>query len=79
MAKGFKTGGREQGTPNRLTKELRTLLKDIVFNELANLPENLEKLETKDRLELTYKFARLVIPQPEPVNPFTGEGWGTDI
>jgi hypothetical protein len=36
-------------------------------------------LDTKDRLELTYKFARLVIPQPEPVNPFTGEGWGTDI
>lgn len=79
MAKGFKTGGREQGTPNKLTRELRTLLKDIVFNELANLPENLDKLDTKDRLELTYKFARLVIPQPEPVNPFTGEGWGTDI
>lgn len=79
MAKGIKTGGREQGTPNKLTRELRTLLKDIVFNELENLRENLDKLETKDRLELTYKFARLVIPQPETVNPFTGEGWGTDI
>ncbi len=50
MAKGIKTGGREQGTPNKLTTELRAVLKDLLHRELAALPENLEKLETKDRL-----------------------------
>ena len=31
---GNKYGGREKGTPNRLTKELRTLLKNILYQEL---------------------------------------------
>jgi hypothetical protein len=28
-----KKGGRTKGIPNRLTKEMRSVLKDIVYNE----------------------------------------------
>ena len=31
--KGVKTGGRMKGTPNRLTKELRSALKNIIHDE----------------------------------------------
>jgi len=74
MAKGIKTGGREPGTPNRITKELRSLLKDIIYNELEQLPERLDKLDEKDRIELVYKFAKLVFPAPQNVSAYDGEG-----
>lgn len=28
---GKKYGGRQKGTPNKLTKEIRTVLKDLIF------------------------------------------------
>ena len=34
---GKKYGGRQKGTPNRLTKELRAILKDVLYNELEKL------------------------------------------
>jgi len=40
-----------QGTPNRLTKELRTILKDVLYNELEKIEELLESLDPKERLE----------------------------
>jgi len=39
---GEKYGGREAGTPNRLTKELRTILKDVLYNELEKIEELFE-------------------------------------
>jgi hypothetical protein len=70
MAKGFKTGGREPGTPNKLTKELRDALKSVLQNEIELLPEHLEQLEPKDRLELLSKFLPFVLPKLET---FKGE------
>ena len=34
---GKKFGGREKGTPNKLTKELRSALKDVLFGEVEHL------------------------------------------
>ncbi|EAR12125.1 hypothetical protein PI23P_12347 [Polaribacter irgensii 23-P] len=53
---GNKYEGREKGTPNRLTKELRTLLKDILYQELEEIQERLELLEPKKRLGLFIKL-----------------------
>ena len=68
MAKGLKTGGREKGTPNKLTKELRGLLKDLLHQELENLPAHLNSLEPKDRLEIIVKLLPYAIPKVEPVH-----------
>jgi len=73
MAKGVKTGGREKGTPNRLTKELRWLLKDLLHQELENLPERLNSLEPKERLEIVVKLLPYAIPKVEPVHYTTNE------
>ncbi len=78
MAQGIKTGGRETGTPNKLTKELREILKDLMHRELEALPERLEKLEGKERLEILVKLLPYVLPKVEPVSMDKGEpgDWG---
>jgi len=47
---GIKHGGRQKGTPNKLTKELRSVLKEVIYNELENIEERLDQLEPKHRL-----------------------------
>ena len=76
MAKGIKTGGRQAGTPNRLTSELRTILKNIIANELEALPETLKEIEPKDRLDIIVRLIPFVLPKVEMVNMEVGEPFG---
>lgn len=68
MAKGIKTGGRVAGTPNRLTKELRKVLKDLLYQELETLSSHLDSLESKERLEILIKLLPYAVPKVESVN-----------
>jgi hypothetical protein len=81
MAKGTKTGGRQAGTPNKLTKELRAALKNILHQEIELLPDHFNKLEPKDRLELLVKLLPFALPKVEPAHYEISEGgiadgWG---
>ena len=71
---GIKYGGREAGTPNRLTKELRAALKNILHQEIELLPGHFDKLEPKDRLELLVKLLPFALPKVEPESYQIGEG-----
>jgi hypothetical protein len=71
---GIKYGGREAGTPNRLTKELRAVLKNILHQEIELLPDHFNKLEPKDRLELLVKLLPFALPKVEPESYQIGEG-----
>ena len=71
---GKKYGGRESGTPNRLTKELRAALKNILHQEIELLPDHFNKLEPKDRLELLVKLLPFALPKVEPESYESGEG-----
>ena len=73
MAKGVKTGGREKGTPNKLTSELRTVLKKILTDELENIPTLIADLEPKDRLHAIIKLMPFVLPKVETVRIDEGE------
>ena len=64
---GKKFGGRQKGTPNKLTKELRSVLKDVLYEEIDRLPERLNELETKERLELVIKLMPFVFPKVQSV------------
>ena len=46
---GDKYGGREKGTPNRITKELRSLLKDVLYEEIGALQDRLDALNPKEK------------------------------
>ena len=67
MANGQKTGGRQAGTPNKLTKELRAVLKNLLHDELSKLPEHFETLQPKERVELLVKLLPYVMPRIESV------------
>ena len=75
---GNKYGGRQKGTPNRITKELRTLLKDILYQELEQVQERLELLEPKERIELLIKLMPYALPKITSVSHTTNEplDWG---
>ncbi len=72
---GKKYGGRTKGTPNKVTKELRTVMKRVLFQELENIEQLLEELEPKDRIELVIKMMPFILPKvkqaPHTINePF---------
>lgn len=71
---GKKYGGREPGTPNKLTKELRAVLKNVLHDEIELLPDHFCKLEPKDRLELLVKLLPFALPKVEPESYQIGEG-----
>ncbi len=59
-----KVGGRKKGTPNKLTKEMREVLKGVVADELDTLGQRLEELEPRDRLEVFIKLC-LLLPKTQ--------------
>ena len=77
---GNKYGGRKKGTPNKLTKELRLVLKEVIYNELENIEERLDQLEPKQRLELVVKLMPYVFPKIESASHMINEplDWGID-
>ena len=70
---GNKYGGREKGTPNKLTKEIRKILNYIVHKELEKVEENLNTLEPKQRIELLIKFIPYVLPKVESISESDSE------
>ena len=58
-----KHGGRKKGTPNRLTRELRTILKDVLYQEMEQLEERLNDLDPKDRMQVILKLMPYVFPK----------------
>ena len=70
---GNKYGGRQKGTPNKMTKELRVLLKDIIYQELEEVQERFSLLEPKQRIELIIKLMPYVLPKTTSVSHKTNE------
>ena len=73
--KGQKTGGRLVGTPNKITTELRKILKGIIASELETLPTTLEQLPAKERLEMVIKLLPFCMPKIDPINGKYDTAW----
>ncbi|MDX9690645.1 MAG: hypothetical protein RBT70_09350 [Alphaproteobacteria bacterium] len=54
MAKGKKTGGRRQGTPNKTTQQARLALADFIEDNVESLNEWLDRM-AKDNPESAFK------------------------
>lgn len=65
--------GRPAGVPNKMTKELRKILKLFVSNELKKLPKRMIFLKKKERIELLIKLLPYVLPKVESVSHTSGE------
>lgn len=75
---GKKYGGRQKGTPNRMTKELRSVLKDVLYKELDDIQERFNLLEPKERIELLIKLLPYALPKVTAISHTTNEplDWG---
>jgi len=56
-----------------LTNDLRDKLKSIMQKEFEKLPETLEALEPKERINILCKLMPFVFPKVEAVHPTHGE------
>jgi hypothetical protein len=72
---GKKTGGRVAGTPNKITIELRKTLKGIIAKELDSLPQTLEQLPPKERIDLVIKLLPFCMPKVDPIGGSYDTGW----
>jgi hypothetical protein len=65
MAKGFKTGGRQAGTPNRINAEIRDHLANYLRGEIAHITTHLDELTMVERARLFTAICRLTLPPLE--------------
>ena len=77
--KGKKTGGRQKGTPNKVTTMSKAVIQDIVSNYFLseegsdngfgkNFIEDLGMLDAKERIDVMIKLNSFVIPKPQSVS-----------
>jgi len=58
-----KTGGRQSGTPNRVTSDLRTCIKQLVTDNFEQIKTDFAELEPKDRLIIFERLLQYLIPK----------------
>jgi hypothetical protein len=61
-----------------LTRSLRDSLKSIMQNEIEKIPETLEALEPKERINIVCKLMPYVFPKVENIHPKEGEPFTFD-
>jgi hypothetical protein len=68
-----KIGGRQAGTPNVLTKELRTEIKELVSAEIAHIKANISTMTDSDRRQVLKVLLPYAMPQTKPVSYYSLE------
>lgn len=58
-----------------LTESLRERLKTVMQKEIERLPETLEALDPKERINVICKLMPFVFPKVESVSMSAGEPW----
>jgi hypothetical protein len=56
-----------------LTDSLRDAIKEIMQQEIKKIPEQLDKLQAKERLEILLKLMPFVFPKVEAISSDQGE------
>lgn len=61
-----KNGGRQKGTPNKTTSEMRDTIRKILSTHLENIDEDLEHLTPYQRIEVLTRLMGYCIPKMLP-------------
>jgi hypothetical protein len=58
-----KCGGRQAGTPNKITAELRVRIKSFLENNFTTVEHDFKKLDPEKRIALYEKYLKFALPQ----------------
>lgn len=61
--KGIKTGGRQAGTPNKVTAEVKKAIAQVVQDEVHKLSERMDELTAKERIDVLTKLLPYTLPR----------------
>jgi hypothetical protein len=73
MPKGAKYGGRQRGTGNKISAELKEVLNEYCLNEFQYLNANIQRLTLSERLVFFTKVLPFVLPKNVAHEENTGE------
>ena len=59
----IKTGGRTAGTPNRVTVDLKEVIKNLLEDNIDTVKADFALLEPKDRIMMFEKLLQYAIPK----------------
>ena len=62
MKNRIKTGGRNAGTPNKVTSEVREQFKQLLENNIAQMQNDIDELKPKDRIKVLLELSRFIVP-----------------
>jgi hypothetical protein len=65
MAYGYKTGGRNKGTPNKISKEFQEALEEFMSNAIEEIPQLYDKLKPKEKIEYFIKLSPYITPKKQ--------------
>ena len=69
--KGKKTGGRQKGTPNKITADTKTAIAELLQNYATSgdMEKDFKAIKSaKDRLYVAEKFAQYIIPKQQAIS-----------
>ena len=76
MAKGIKTGGRKEGTPNKVNKEVRFSYQSLVEENLDNIDSWLQEVAKKNpakAIDLVIKLSEFFLPKLKHIEQETND------
>ena len=59
---------RPKGALNKVTKDTKELIKDLIDNNLEGVQKDLEQLEPIQRLNIIVKLLQYVLPMPKDIS-----------
>lgn len=69
MARGYKTGGRKTGTPNKATGLTKEMINQVLaaYHDDGRLTKDFDELTPKERLDVFIKLVGYIMPKPQAV------------
>ncbi len=65
-AQGQKTGGRQKGTPNKITAEIREFLASLVFDNMDLIRQDVRNMTPEQRASFLPKILPYIAPKQKP-------------
>ena len=67
MARGFKSGGRTKGVPNKVNSEIKEAFQLLIESNLEQLKYDIAELEPAQRIQALLQLSKFVVPNLKAV------------